>query len=196
MKRIALVVFDSRWGNTGRIAEALARGLRRVGGIEAACRNVAQVGSDEIERASLIAIGGPTEYFSESSHLKAFFERFGGFDYHGKYGFAFDTHVNSPLSGGAAGWIERHMRALGFYQLRPHRSAFTVPTPAVSPGTWAGPGQIELAPGMEQEFETLGIELGHLFLRFVTALPTPGRLRTPPRIESKSPPPPETPQTG
>jgi len=164
MERRALVVFDSRWGNTARIAEALARGLRQVPGVTATCRSIAQVGSDELELASLVAIGGPTEFFAESSSLKRFFDRIGGFDYGGKFGFAFDTHVNSPLSGGAAGWIERRMRALGFQPIAPHRSAYTVPRPASEAGGWARAGQIDLSPGMEREFEALGTELGRAFL--------------------------------
>ena len=165
----ALVIYDTRHGNTWKIAKALARGLARVGGITSDCQPVDAVRSDLLEDATFLLIGGPTEFFTESSHVAQFFDRIGAFDLNGKYGFAFDTHARSALTGSAARAIEHEMKRMGLRMLEPRRSAVTVghliPT---HPG---GP-VIELDEGMERQFEELGERLGKELL---DAPPIPAR---------------------
>jgi hypothetical protein len=55
----ALVVFESMYGNTRRIAEAIAEGLREAG-IEAQARAVHAAEAAEVEGADLLVVGGPT----------------------------------------------------------------------------------------------------------------------------------------
>lgn len=158
--RKVLVVYDTRYGNTYKVAEALTRGFGTVSGVSAVCRPVDQVHSDDLEDASLLVIGGPTEFFSESRHMREFFQRIGGFDLHRKYGFAFDTHARNRLSGSAARTIERDLTRLGVTMLEPHQSAFTVGAPGQA--TPANP--VSLEPGSEAHFEAIGAELGKSLL--------------------------------
>jgi flavodoxin len=160
--RGALVIFDSRYGHTWKVAEALARGLRSVPTILAKVRAVQDVHSDDLEAATLIAIGGPKEFFATSTHIREFFGRIGGYDLHGKFGFAFDTHARGRKSLTASGSIGRHMASLGLTQLEPRRSALTEAVPSASNPE---PGAVHLAQGSEEEFEQLGRELGDHLMR-------------------------------
>lgn len=179
LERKVLVVYDTRFGNTWKLAEALTRGFERVPGIRAACRPLDEVHADELAEAALLVIGGPTEFFSESRHLKEFFTRIGGFDLHGKYGFAFDTHAAGPLRGSAARAIERDLKGFGVTLLEPRQSAITVAPPA---GARRGPSSERpsvLAPGAEAHFEEIGSELGKSLLEHPTLEVEEGRFAAP-----------------
>jgi hypothetical protein len=57
----ALVVYESMWGNTGKIAAAIGGGLG-----EARVAEVHQVSSADLEGLDLLVVGGPTHAFSMS----------------------------------------------------------------------------------------------------------------------------------
>jgi flavorubredoxin len=163
LSRHAVVVFDSRYGSTARVAEALVRGLRQAPGVDAQVAYAPTTGMDAMERADLVIVGGPTEFFHESRHLREFFSRVAGFDFHDKFGFAFDTHAGRPLSGTAARGIASELDRLGLTMLRPRASAVTVAGAAHPPnGSTTGP--FHLAPGAEAQFESIGEELGKSLL--------------------------------
>jgi hypothetical protein len=63
----AVVVYESVYGNTRRIAEAVAEGLRD--GHEVELRPVAEAGGAGIEGAGLVVVGGPTHVHGMVSHL-------------------------------------------------------------------------------------------------------------------------------
>ena len=160
----AAVIFDSRHGTTARIAEALLRGLRKVSGLSAEIDFAPDVRSDVLERSDLIVVGGPTEFFSASHHMKDFFGVIGAYDLHGKFGFAFDTHAARPLSGHASRFIQRHMEQLGVTFLESPASALVENGGDGSPNL-----RIHLEPGAETRFETVGEKLGHELMDAVAA---------------------------
>src|SRR5579859_2947296 len=67
-----LIVYGSRFGNTQRVAEALASGLRRVQGIEVECVSIERVPFERLGDYELVAVGGPTEVMSASASMKEF----------------------------------------------------------------------------------------------------------------------------
>jgi len=69
----ALVVYESMFGNTEQIAQAVAAGLARVMPVEPL--EVQHAPSEGVERATLVVAGGPTHAFSmtrESTRTDAF----------------------------------------------------------------------------------------------------------------------------
>ncbi len=150
------VIFDTRFGTTEKVAEAIVRGVRRVAGVEAELDFAPDVRTDVLERADLIVIGGPTEYLSASSHLREFFGRIGAFDLHEKFGYAFDTHAARGFSGSAARYIEREMKRLKLTLLEPRASALVE-----SGGNGPGSSPLHLAAGTDARFEHIGETLGH-----------------------------------
>jgi len=157
-----VVIFDSKFGNTEKIAKSLAGGLLRAG-VEAACINTGDIQVDSLTEFDFIAIGGPTQMFTASKPMKEFLmklERVQGLK--GKSGFAFDTKFGSPLAGSAAKYIEKRIEHLGMTIVRPRQSAIVEKT--------EGP----LREGEMEAFEKIGYEIGNSIRKDEKTVPNPG----------------------
>jgi flavorubredoxin len=150
----ALVLFDTLFGNTGKIAGSLAKGLREKG-VEVECFNIASVRLESIPDYDLLAVGAPTRAFTAAKPMKDFLPQLASLDLHGKMGFAFDTRIDNRLSGSAAKYIEGKLEALGIKVIRPRASAFIK-----GKGPSDGVDGTSLMPGMSGLFEAIGREIG------------------------------------
>jgi flavodoxin len=146
-----LVVYDSVYGNTEKVARALAKGLED-GGVDVECVRVDAARFDELSAYDLLVVGGPVHAWSASKPIKTFMERLknvGGLN--GKKAFALDTKMSrSRLAGNAGGKIEGKLKSLGLEIVMPHASA-------VVKGR-EGP----LEEGAEETFRQLGAELAKM----------------------------------
>lgn len=108
-----LIVYGSRHGNTERIANAIAEGLRRFGAV--ATFGVTEAPVPLPKEFEFVVIGGPTEGHSATPAVVAFIDRLGNGGLAGKRVAAFDTRLRWPrfLSGSAAGDITRKLKAAG-----------------------------------------------------------------------------------
>jgi flavorubredoxin len=119
----ALVVYDSVYGNTEKVAKALAAGLES-GGVGVDVVKVDAVKFDEISAVDLLCVGSPVHAWSTSKPMNDFLERLKGVSgLSGKKAFAFDTKMKSRLAGSAAGKIERKLKDLGLTIAKPSESA-------------------------------------------------------------------------
>lgn len=118
----AIVMFDTLYGNTEKIASSLAKGLRGTG-VETSVVNIKTVNVDELAKYDLLALGAPTQYFTASKSLKEFLKQLEEKDLRGKHGFAFDTKLESRLSGSASKFIEKKLQDLGLQIIRSRASA-------------------------------------------------------------------------
>ena len=144
-----IVIFDSKFGNTEKIAKSLAGGLVRAG-VETACTNAIDVKLESLRDFDIIAIGGPTQMFTASKPMKDFLlklEEVQGLK--GKFGFAFDTRFGSRLAGSAAKFIEKKLETIGLNIIKPRQSAIVEKT--------EGP----LEEGEMEAFERTGYEIGN-----------------------------------
>ncbi|MGB9853379.1 MAG: flavodoxin family protein, partial [Candidatus Bathyarchaeales archaeon] len=66
-----LVVYDSKTGNTEKMAFAVAEGAKQVGGVEVVVKKVDQTSLEDLIGADGIIIGSPTHFGQMSSKLKA-----------------------------------------------------------------------------------------------------------------------------
>lgn len=66
-----LIVYDSKTGNTEKMALAVAKGAREVGGVAVDVKKVDQVKLDDLLKADGIIMGSPTYYGQMSAKLKA-----------------------------------------------------------------------------------------------------------------------------
>ncbi len=119
----AIVIFDTNFGNTEKVARALASGLDE-GGIVVECINVKEVQLDTLTGYDLLAIGGPTHGFGMSKLVKEFFKQLEEIDLHEKQGFAFDTKNPPRYWGSAAKGIEKRLAKLRLTIVRSRASAF------------------------------------------------------------------------
>ena len=148
----ACVVYDTRYGNTERVAKSLEAGLRRAG-LETARTSVEDTRTDELGEFDLVCVGAPTEWLTASKPMKAFLESLTGSSLSGKYGFAFDTKLERPLSGSAAKLIEKALKGLGVQMAAPRESATVFLENGSTRGAW-------LKEGEEQRFEQVGFRVG------------------------------------
>jgi len=146
----ALVVYDSLYGNTEKIARALATGLKS-GGVKVDVTRVDSVKFDELVGVDFLCVGSPVHAWNASKPTKIFLEHLKNVEgLSGKKAFAFDTKVKSRLAGSAGGKIERKLKGLGFIIVKPSESAFVKGK--------EGP----LEESAEEKFKQIGLELARI----------------------------------
>ena len=119
----ALIVYDSVYGNTEKLARALAVGLES-GGVNVDVVKVDAVKLDELSEVDLLCVGSPVHAWNVSKPVKEFLERLKRVEgLSGKKAFAFDTKMKSRLAGSAGGKIERKLKDLGLTIAKPSESA-------------------------------------------------------------------------
>jgi flavorubredoxin len=122
----ALVVYDSVYGNTEKVAKALAAGLES-GGVDVNVVKVEAVKVDELGKVDLLCVGAPVHAWNASKPVKEFLDRLKNVDgLAGKKAFAFDTKMKSRLAGSAGGKIERKLKDLGLTIVKHSESAIVV----------------------------------------------------------------------
>jgi flavodoxin len=108
----ACVIFDTRYGNTEKVARALEAGLAE-SGIQTNCMGVKDLTIGSLNQYDLICVGGPTQYRTASKSMQEFLDALAGTNLSGKMAFAFDTRRESFLAGSAAKYIEGKLRHQG-----------------------------------------------------------------------------------
>jgi flavodoxin len=156
----ACVIFDTRYGNTEKIARSFETGLKEAG-IQTVCVNARDVAVDSLKQYDLICVGAPTEAFTASKPMKEFLAKLKSIDLSGKCGFAFDTKLDSRFYGSAAKFIEKELSNKDLQTIAPRESALVF-------GVKKEEGGARLKEGEEKRFEQIGTHVG-------TALAARGR---------------------
>jgi flavodoxin len=151
----AIVLFTSRYGNTEKIARALAAGLSDAG-VETTSGRAEGFAVDSLTRYDLICLGAPTEWLSAPKPMKEFLTSLGRSALAGKFGFAFDTKFDRPLSGSAANFIEKELKNMGLRVVAPRESATVLVNGKV--------GHALLKEGEVERFRQIGGTIGRAFV--------------------------------
>lgn len=154
----ACVVFDSRYGNTEKIARSLESGIRG-SGIETECLSSRDVKLERLRECDLVCVGAPTEAFTASKPIKDFIAKLEWVELSGKYGFAFDTRLDWRMPGSASKFIEKRLERSGLSIIAPRESA-VVSTSRGRDGTKV----TTLKEGEEQRFQQIGKQVGTALL--------------------------------
>jgi flavodoxin len=149
-----IVVYDSNFGNTEKVALALARGLKEKGA-EVDCFRIDDVDVERLVEYDFIAVGGPTHIIRTSKLMKGFLEKLRTIDLKELKGFSFDTRNESRmnsrswllLENSAARVIENVLKRRKVDIVRPRSSALV--------DGREGP----LHEGMEEMFRQIGSEI-------------------------------------
>jgi flavorubredoxin len=144
--RKAAVIYDSKFGNTEKIARALSQGMKRED-LVVDCLKTDAVDPGKLGEYDVLAIGAPTQAFRMSGPMREFLEKLENVDLRGKKAFAFDTRLKSRFAGSAANGIEKKLKELGMTIIRDHASAIV--------GGTEGP----LEENAEKNFEQIGNEI-------------------------------------
>jgi flavorubredoxin len=149
----AIVIYDTKYGNTETLAKVLAMGIHHQG-VPCDCSNIVDVAVEHVAQYTFLAIGGPTHMAGMSKSMKQFLNTLQQCDLRGKTGFCFDTRVASRLNrfdlNSAARRIDKRLKRMQVTLLKKRQSALVRGR--------EGP----LDEGSEQQFERLGVELGTL----------------------------------
>jgi flavorubredoxin len=146
----ALIVYDSVYGNTKKVAGALATGLKN-NGVDVELVKADAVKLDELGEVDLLCVGGPVHAWNVSKPVKELLKRLKSVDgLSGKKAFAFDTKLKSRLAGSAGGKIERKLKNLGLTIAKPSESAIVK--------SKEGP----LQENAEETFKQIGTELAKM----------------------------------
>jgi flavodoxin len=87
-----LIVFESRYGNTKRVAEAIVEGMQQVEGMKTVLSEVKGVDLTAIPSYDAIVIGGPNHMGGPTRGVKKFIDKLGTLPLEGKWFAAFDTY--------------------------------------------------------------------------------------------------------
>lgn len=122
----ALIVYDSQYGNTERIASAIATSLSHYESVETL--PVDQAAHLDLSSVRLLVVGGPTQNHGMSERLRAWLDTLPPNSLHGIVAAAFDTRYHMPklFSGSAAQGIAKALKRLGAEVLLPPESFFVV----------------------------------------------------------------------
>jgi flavorubredoxin len=145
----AAVIYDSKFGNTEKIARALSEGMKREGMV-VDCLKTDAADPGKLVEYDVLAIGAPTQAFRISGPMKEFLGKLENVDLRGKKGFAFDTRLKSRFAGSAANGIEKKLKELGVTIIRDYASAIV--------GGTEGP----LEENAEKRFEQIGSEIAKM----------------------------------
>lgn len=107
----ALIVYDSKYGNTKIVAEKIAEGVREGGEIETTVSLMEDFDVEKIMKYDILVIGAPNHYSKPSEKALSFIKELVGLDLVGKRVAAFDTCLRKQ-EGRAFGRIEREIREI------------------------------------------------------------------------------------
>ena len=166
----ACVVFDTKYGNTEKVARSLESGLKGAG-LETECSSLDGVAVGSLGGYDLICIGGPTHNRSASETMKRFLESLLAAPLAGKRAFVFDTKRDSAFAGSAAKYIESVLRGRGMVIVGGRESAIIV-GPELKKEKREFEGKDEwkewrhssegLRDGEEARFERIGTQIGQM----------------------------------
>jgi len=168
MKR-AMVIYDTKFGNTEKIARALARGVEKQG-VKVDCVKAGEVDVDKLVEYDFLAIGGPTHRRNVSASMEAFLEKLKSLNSRGKKAFAFDTRRRDWLAGSAGEEIEGRLKRLEMSIVKPYSSAIIFEEEkgrkqeSESKEEWKERWHrsARLQEGMEEMFEQIGVKIAEL----------------------------------
>jgi flavodoxin len=120
----ALVIYDSQYGNTERIAQAIADTLSQAG--QARAVRVDKESPCSLEGVDLLIMGSPTQGWRPTKAIQSFLGHISPGDWSGLAAASFDTRFRGPrlFTGSAARGIFKSLRIKGCSLLLPAESFF------------------------------------------------------------------------
>ena len=90
-----IVVYESVFGNTERVAETIGEGMKEIEGTEVVVKKTKDVEPGEVLNYDVILIGSPNHMGGPTRSVKKLIDALGKLGLEGKKGAVFDTYVRS-----------------------------------------------------------------------------------------------------
>ena len=93
----AIVVYESKYGNTKLVAETIVEGMRGVSGIETVLSEVKEVDLGQLTDFDVILVGSPNHMGSATRSIRKFIDKLGKLNLEGKLAAVFDTYLGGDF---------------------------------------------------------------------------------------------------
>ena len=105
----AIVIYESKYGNTRMVAAKIAEGIRQASGVEPDVRELNEVNPEELTEFDVVVIGSPNHMGSATRGIRKFIDGLAGFSFEEKkLAAVFDTYIGRDLEK-AARKMEKQM---------------------------------------------------------------------------------------
>lgn len=141
----AIVIYDTKYGNTKKVAEDIASGIKDEG-MEVSIKEVKKTKKNEVSKYDLLVLGAPTHINNAKKDTKKFLKKLKGTDLSSVKFAAFDTRITNARKG-ASMKIESVLSELGAAKLQ---DGLTV---------WVTGMKGPLEDGSEEKSKAFGSEL-------------------------------------
>jgi len=92
-----IVVYESKYGNTKRVAEAIIEGINEVASIETSLKELKEVNLKDVSDYDAILIGSPNHLGGPTRGIKGFIDELGKLQLKGKMFAVFDTYLGKDF---------------------------------------------------------------------------------------------------
>lgn len=93
----AIIIYESKYGNTKLVADAIAEGIRRVSGVESAVRELGEVDPGGLAEFDAVIIGSPNHIGNATRSIRKFIDELGKINLDGKLTAVFDTYMGKDF---------------------------------------------------------------------------------------------------
>jgi len=93
----AMIIYDSKYGNTRLVAETIAEAMEEGTEVEATVREVKMADLTQVTDSDAILIGSPNHIGKATRRIRKFIDRLGEADLKGKLAAVFDTYVGGDF---------------------------------------------------------------------------------------------------
>jgi flavodoxin len=97
LKRV-IVIYESKYGNTKRVAETIIEGINEIEKIEALLKEPKHMDPKEVLDYDVILIGSPNHWGGPTRGIKKFIDKLGKIELEGKRGAVFDTCLEGDFN--------------------------------------------------------------------------------------------------
>jgi flavorubredoxin len=92
-----IVIYESKYGNTKRVAETIIEGIKEVGEMETSIKELKEVDLKEVAEYDAILIGSPNPMGGPTRGIKGFIDKLGKLQLQGKVFAVFDTYLGKDF---------------------------------------------------------------------------------------------------
>lgn len=93
----AIIVYESKYGNTRLVAEMIAGGMEKVAGMEAVLRELKEVDLKDLKDYDAIVVGSPNHIGTATRGIRKFIGEMGNLGLEEKVMAAFDTYMGGEF---------------------------------------------------------------------------------------------------
>ena len=93
----AIIIYESKYGNTKLAAEAVAEGIKQNSGIEPAVIEIKEVNLEGLAEFDAILIGSPNHMGNATRGIRKFIDGLGKINLEGKRAAVFDTYIGGDF---------------------------------------------------------------------------------------------------